>query len=169
MIIYTDGSSQGNPGPSGWAYVMMPNLQSESMVICAAGMPNSTSNRMELTAILQALIYAEILKCTDRIQVYTDSQYVSRSINEGWLDKWIDNNFKNIKNKDLWLQIYKYLCRLNVQISWIKGHSENIYNDLADKLAKEACVFQGIPQVYPIPTAQLMINRSNSRTNDTIV
>jgi ribonuclease HI len=157
MIIYTDGATAVNPGPSGWAYVILMDAKSDKIICAAGGLPHSTSNRMELTAVLNALKYADEIEYRGPIQIYTDSQYVSRAFNEGWLERWIEQNFKNIKNKDLWLQLYRYFCKLEVMITWVKGHTGIFYNELANKLAQEAKMYQGIPNIYPIP----LINVNN--------
>ena len=151
MIIYTDGSCQLNPGIGGWSFVAMRAVNTDKLIVASGGNKSTTSNRMELTAILNALQFCFADNYVDEIIIYTDSQYASRAVNEGWLETWIESNFKNIKNQDLWLQIYKFICKLNVKITWIKGHDGNIYNELADKLAKEATFFQGQPYEWPMP------------------
>ncbi|GHT71639.1 hypothetical protein AGMMS50239_40830 [Bacteroidia bacterium] len=155
MKIYTDGSCQLNPGIGGWSFVIIPNIKSDRIIISAGGNPSTTSNRMELTAILRALAFCMDSGFMDDITVFTDSQYAARAISENWIERWVDCNFKNIKNQDLWLQIYKYICKLNVNVVWVKGHNGDMYNELADRLAKDACFYQGSIQEIKNPAAQL--------------
>lgn len=150
MVVYTDGSCRVNPGGvGGYAAVIIDELaDSNSIKIIAGGDPSTTNNRMELTAVLRALEYFDGIDYSGDITIYTDSQYVSRAINEGWLETWINKLFKNVKNQDLWLLIWKYICKLDVKIEWVKAHNNHEYNELADRLAREACYFQGTIFTY---------------------
>lgn len=146
--VYSDGACKGNPGIGGYASIMVFDNTNLNIKIIAGGDPKSTNNRMEITAVLTALSWIYDNHSNQEIIVYSDSQYMVRAINELWLEKWIDKDFNNIKNKDLWLRLYKYICKLNVKFVWIKGHDGNNFNELADKLATEACYFQGVPFDY---------------------
>ena len=141
--IYTDGACIGNPGPGGWAAIILNNGEKKELF---GGEKLTTNNRMELTAAIKALEY-----CTrhegkqptlKQIKIYTDSIYVKEGITV-WIEKWEKNNWKtsdkkNVKNIDLWKKL-KELVKSNViEWCWIKGHSQNPLNDLADKLAKKA-------------------------------
>ena len=134
--IYTDGSCVGNPGPGGWAAVI---LEGETKKELFGGEKLTTNNRMELTAPIMAL---KKIKSKSHITIFTDSTYVKNGITE-WIKKWEKNGWKNsnkkpVKNKDLWIKLND-LCQKNKVIwKWVKGHSNNKYNILADKLATRA-------------------------------
>ena len=136
-IIYTDGACSGNPGPGGWGAVILDKDNNQNNI---SGKKNeTTNNRMELTAPIMAL---KNVKTNSEITIYTDSTYVKNGITE-WIQKWEKNGWKSankkpIKNKDLWVKLNN-LCKGNKIVwKWVKGHSYNKYNDLADKLATEA-------------------------------
>ena len=137
--IYTDGSSTGKVGPGGWAFVVV-----DSGIITArayGGQDGTTNNQMELYAVTQALKYIhEKLHDEFPCTIWSDSQYVVRGINE-YYPKWnlqMKMGKKLIKNQAFWLELKEVRNLLtNVEIKWIKGHSGNEYNDIADKLAKE--------------------------------
>ena len=141
--IYTDGACIGNPGPGGWAAII---LTANGKKEIFGGEKLTTNNRMELTAAIKALEY-----CVEnegkqpslkQIEIYTDSTYVKEGITV-WIKTWEKNNWKtadkqNVKNVDLWKKL-KELTKFNtMDWNWIKGHSNNTMNDLADKLAKRA-------------------------------
>ena len=140
--IYTDGACVGNPGPGGWAAIVL--LENEKKELFG-GEKLTTNNRMELTAAIKALEYCskeEELPSLKHVKIFTDSVYVKKGITV-WIDNWEKNNWKtadkkNVKNVDLWKKL-RELTKLNhVEWNWIKGHSEDPMNDLADKLAKKA-------------------------------
>ena len=141
--IYTDGACVGNPGPGGWAAIMLIENKKKELF---GGEKLTTNNRMELTAAIKALEYCtkqeEKQKSLKHIRIFTDSTYVKEGITV-WINNWEKNNWKttdkkNVKNVDLWKKL-KELTQSNlVEWNWIKGHSENPMNDLADKLAKRA-------------------------------
>ncbi len=133
ITIYTDGSSKGNPGPGGCAAIIKCGNSYKEI---SKGFRVTTNNRMELLAIIFALEYISLIFYVKDISVFSDSKYVVNSIQKGWLDKWIKNDFKNIKNKDLWIKIYKFIKTYMINFYWIKGHSDNIYNNRCDFLAK---------------------------------
>ena len=128
--IFTDGSSLGNPGPGGWCAVL--RYKNHEKII-QGGDKNTTNNKMELTAVLEAL---KILKEPCEIDLYSDSTYVLKGINE-WLENWVKKDFKNVKNKELWQKLYEVKKRHLIHIHWIKGHSGHKENEICDKIAKE--------------------------------
>ncbi|HAI82153.1 MAG TPA: ribonuclease HI [Chitinophagaceae bacterium] len=134
ITIYTDGSSRGNPGPGGYGIVMLYGKWEKHF---SEGYRHTTNNRMELLAVIKAI---QALKKRDiPIVLYTDSQYVVNAIEKGWLYKWIKTNFAGgKKNSDLWREYYQISRELNIQFKWVKGHADNVYNNLCDKLATEA-------------------------------
>ena len=133
--IYTDGSSLGNPGPSGWGVV------SDSFKL-GAGQPNSTNNRMEMTAILQALEEC-VKRDIQEVRIFTDSNYVKQGINS-WIIKWKQNGWMTsagapVKNKDLWIAVDETRKKLKVvEWRWVKAHNGDPRNEEADKLARES-------------------------------
>ena len=136
-IIYTDGACSGNPGPGGWGAVIFENEKNQNNI--SGSVRNTTNNRMELLAAIMAL---KKVQNNSQITIYTDSTYVKNGITE-WVLKWKKNGWKNankkpVKNKDLWLKLCN-LCEKNkVNWRWVKGHSTNKYNNLADELATQA-------------------------------
>ncbi|HSV09823.1 MAG TPA: ribonuclease HI [Hanamia sp.] len=134
IVIYTDGSSRGNPGPGGYGAILIwGNISKE----ISQGYRLTTNNRMELKAVIAAL---EALKKTDLdVTIYSDSSYVVKAVMEGWLTKWIRTNFKGgIKNKDLWLRYYDLSRKHKIHFKWVKGHAENEFNNRCDVLATKA-------------------------------
>jgi ribonuclease HI len=141
--IYTDGSCVGNPGPGGWAAIIL--LRNGKKEIFG-GEKLTTNNRMELTAAIKSLEYCNKKNVTksslETIKIFTDSNYVKDGITI-WIKNWEKNNWKtadkkNVKNIDLWKKLKKLVESSNVDWFWIKGHSDNPMNDLADELAKKA-------------------------------
>lgn len=135
MQIYTDGSCSPNPGPGGWAAVLL--FDQGNKIVELQGTENqSTNNRMELTAALKAL---ESLEGNNDVEVLTDSRYLQRGISE-WLVKWKKNGWVTaegypVKNRDLWQTFSTQLERHNITWTWIKGHNKNSWNERADTLA----------------------------------
>ena len=141
--IYTDGSCTGNPGPGGWGAII---LSDDGKKELTGGEKLTTNNRMELTATIKALEYCDTFKeqqpSLKYIQIYTDSSYVRDGITI-WINKWEQNNWKtsekkNVKNVDLWKKLKELTQSNQVDWIWIKGHSQDVMNELADKLAKKA-------------------------------
>jgi|TARA_B110000971_G_scaffold130911_1_gene134012 ribonuclease HI len=133
--IYTDGACKGNPGPGGWGALIIENGEKNEIF---GGEANTTNNRMEIMAVIMALRSIE-KKC--EITVFTDSTYVQKGINE-WIDKWKINgwrtsNRKDVKNKDLWVQLDSLNSEISVNWIWVKGHSGHPENDRADFLANQ--------------------------------
>jgi ribonuclease HI len=134
LIIYTDGSSRGNPGPGGYGIVMMWGSHRKEI---SAGYRKTTNNRMELMAVIVAL--GSLTRKNISLTIYTDSQYVVNSVEKKWLDGWIRNDFKGgKKNKDLWLQYYALAKHFVVRFKWVKGHAANPFNNRCDELATAA-------------------------------
>jgi ribonuclease HI len=141
LIVYTDGSSRGNPGPGGYGAILMWGGKAKEL---SAGFRKTTNNRMELMAVIAAL---EALNRPGlNITVYSDSQYVVKAVQEGWLRNWIRTNFKGgKKNKDLWLRYDALAHHHNVKFVWVKGHADNPYNNRCDELATTAADQKGLP------------------------
>ena len=137
--IYTDGACSGNPGPGGWGAVIFDQDKKQKNI--SGNEKNTTNNRMELMAPIMAL---KKIKSKSEVTIFTDSTYVKNGITE-WIKKWEKNGWKNankkpVKNKDLWLKL-NGLCQKNTVIwKWVKGHSNNKYNNLADELATKAII-----------------------------
>jgi len=141
--IYTDGACVGNPGPGGWAAIILEKNTKEELF---GGEKLTTNNRMELTATIKALEFCQNKEekqlSLNQIQIYTDSTYVKDGITI-WIKNWEKNNWKtadkkNVKNVDLWKRLQELVKSKQIEWIWIKGHSNDPMNDLADKLAKAA-------------------------------
>ncbi len=138
--IYTDGACRGNPGPGGWgALLQYGDTEKE---ICG-GESNTTNNRMELTAAIEAL---KLLKRPCDLTLYTDSEYVRKGMLE-WIEGWKKRGWKTaakkpVKNDDLWRQLDQQVSRHQIKWVWVKGHAGNPGNERADALAN-----QGIDQL----------------------
>ena len=135
--IYTDGACSGNPGPGGWGAVIFD--QDDKQKNISGSEKNTTNNRMELLAAIMSL---KKIKSNSEVVIFTDSIYVKNGITE-WMKKWKKNGWKNslkkpVKNKDLWVKLDKLCKANNVSWKWIKGHSTNEFNNLADELATKA-------------------------------
>ena len=146
VTIYTDGSCFGNPGPGGWgAVILFENFKKKIF----GGEKKTTNNRMELTATIKAIEFCNIYKkekklSLKKIKIYTDSIYVKNGITI-WINKWEKNDWKttdkkDVKNIDLWKKLKSLEKDKAIEWNWVKGHSYNQMNDLADQLAKK-----GIP------------------------
>ena len=141
--IYTDGACVGNPGPGGWAAIIIKENKKKELF---GGEKLTTNNRMELTAAIRGLEYCHSEEgeqpSLKEIKIYTDSIYLKEGITV-WIEKWEKNNWKtsdkkNVKNIDLWKKLKEFTKSIQVDWCWVKGHSGDPMNDLADKLAKEA-------------------------------
>ena len=136
-IIYTDGACSGNPGPGGWGAVIFDERKNQNNI--SGKVKDTTNNRMELMAPIMAL---KKIKSKSDITIFTDSTDVKNGITE-WNKKrekngWKNSNRKPVKNKDLWIKLSD-LCEKNKIVwKWVKGHSNNRYNNLADELATAA-------------------------------
>jgi len=138
VVIYTDGACSGNPGPGGWG-VLLRYAHHEKKLSGAE--PETTNNRMELTAAIRAL---ELLRERCRVDLYTDSQYLQKGITQ-WLVNWKKKNWKRadktpVKNVDLWQQLDDLVTRHQISWHWVKAHNDHPENDLVDQLARDAIV-----------------------------
>ena len=133
VTIYTDGACSGNPGPGGWGAIL---LYKDTVREMSGGDAQTTNNRMELLGAISAL---SSLKEPCEVSLYTDSQYLAKAINEGWLKGWKAKNWKRkdgeLKNIDLWQEIDRLLRVHTVAFHWVKGHADNKYNNRCDELA----------------------------------
>lgn len=134
VIIYTDGSSRGNPGPGGYGVVLMAGQLRKEM---SGGFRHTTNNRMELLAVIMGL--EALKKPATKVVVYSDSKYVVDAVEKGWLLGWMKNNFKGgKKNPDLWRRFHAIYQKHHVKFVWVKGHANNPYNNRCDELATTA-------------------------------
>ena len=133
-MLYTDGAARGNPGRGGYGALLISGSHKKEL---AAGYRLTTNNRMELMAVIAGF---EALKIEGlQITVYSDSQYIIKALNEGWLNKWMATNFAGgKKNRDLWVKLYDLFTRHQVKFTWVKGHADNPYNNRCDTLATAA-------------------------------
>lgn len=133
VCIYTDGACSGNPGPGGWATILRYNGHEKEL---SGGEAETTNNRMELMAAISAL---EALREPCEVELWTDSQYLSRAINEGWLENWKRRGWKRkegeLKNPELWRRLDALLGEHKVAVGWVKGHDGHEYNERCDALA----------------------------------
>jgi len=141
IFLYTDGAASGNPGPGGWGVVLAcGNLRKEM----SGGFRLTTNNRMELLAVIKGL---EAIKWDNaEVEVYSDSQYVVKAINEGWLPKWVETGFKKKKNADLWMRFLPLYQRHRVNFHWLKGHAGHPENERCDALAVQAYNMPNLPE-----------------------
>jgi ribonuclease HI len=134
VTIYTDGSSRGNPGPGGFGVILMSGQHRKEL---SQGYHLTTNNRMELMAVIAGL--KALKKEGMHVTVYSDSQYVVKAVEEGWLKNWIKTNFKGgKKNPDLWTAYYHLSQKHHVKFRWVKGHANNPFNNRCDELATAA-------------------------------
>lgn len=133
VTIYTDGACSGNPGPGGWGAILEYKGQMREM---SGGERETTNNRMELMGVISAL---SALKEPCSVELYTDSQYISKAINENWLKSWKAKNWTRkggeLKNVDLWKRLDQLLSTHSVSFHWVKGHADNEFNNRCDALA----------------------------------
>jgi len=137
VVVYTDGACSGNPGPGGWAALLKFGDTEREL---SGGEARTTNNRMELRAAIEAL---KALKEPCRVSIHTDSAYLQRAFEEGWLDRWQRNGWKTaskkpVENQDLWQELLR-LSRLH-RVAWVKvkGHADDVYNNRVDRLAVAA-------------------------------
>jgi ribonuclease HI len=141
IIIYTDGSARGNPGPGGLGVVMMYGKHRREI---SEGYRITTNNRMELLAVIRGL---EALKRKDlKVKIYTDSKYVSEAVNQRWVFKWEARGFKKKKNVDLWQRFLELYRMYDITFIWVKGHADIPENERCDRLAVEASFREDLPE-----------------------
>jgi ribonuclease HI len=134
--IYADGACRGNPGPGGWGALLSASGKEREL---SGSEPHTTNNRMELTAVIEAL---KTLKRGVEADLYTDSQYVLKGITE-WVPQWKARGWKTadkkaVKNQDLWELLERETERHRIVWHWVKGHAGNPGNERVDRLANEA-------------------------------
>ncbi len=135
ILIYTDGACLGNPGAGGWGAVLIYGEHQKEISGCEA---QTTNNRMELMAIIQAL---RALKRSSKVVIFTDSKYALDGITK-WIKSWKQNgwrtaNRKLVKNSDLWQELDLEVAKHQIEWQWVKGHAGDFFNELADKLANK--------------------------------
>ncbi|MFQ5626800.1 MAG: ribonuclease HI [Methyloligellaceae bacterium] len=135
VTIYTDGACSGNPGPGGWGAILIYRDHRKEL---NGGEAETTNNRMELTAAIEAL---NTLKPSCEVDLHTDSNYLREGITS-WIKKWKTNGWrtaskKPVKNADLWEQLEAARSRHEVRWHWVKGHAGHQHNERADELARE--------------------------------
>jgi ribonuclease HI len=138
LTIYTDGAIQQSRKIGGWAAVILEDNQDSYAI--AGRVVNTTSNRMELQAVIEALEEAS-LRCdmaSTEIEIISDSQYVVFGATD-WLKKWKNNRWKGaggkVVNRDLWERVDKFIQEGNIKFTWVRGHNGTLYNEICDKLA----------------------------------
>ena len=136
--IYTDGACSGNPGPGGWGAVLRFNGVEKEL---CGGAAETTNNRMELTAVIEAL---GALKEPCQVKLTTDSKYVVDAVEKGWAKSWQNNGWRKADKKpalnpDLWGQLLELLEKHQVTFKWVKGHNEHPENERCDRLAVNEC------------------------------
>ena len=134
VTIYTDGACSGNPGPGGWGSIL---IYKDNYKEISGGKSSTTNNEMELTAVVESL---SRLKEPCQVILYSDSSYVVNAINKSWLEKWEANGWINSKKQTLpnlllWKQLAELVKIHKVEFVWVKGHSDNEYNNRCDCLA----------------------------------
>jgi Ribonuclease HI len=133
VTVYTDGACSGNPGPGGWGAILNYKGNVREM---SGGEAQTTNNRMELMGVISAL---EALNYPCEVQLYTDSKYIVDAINKGWLKSWKSKGWKRkdgeLKNIDLWQEIWELISLHTVTFNWVKGHADNPHNNRCDEMA----------------------------------
>ena len=137
VTIYTDGSCEGNPGRGGWGAILRYDQHERTL---SGGSPDTTNNRMELTAALKAL---QALKRPCNVKLHTDSQYLKRAFTDGWIRNWRKNGWLNsnrepVKNQDLWNDLWDESQKHHIEWIKVKAHSNNKLNNRVDQLAVRA-------------------------------
>lgn len=137
VTVYTDGACSGNPGPGGWAALLIFGPHEREL---SGAEPQTTNNRMELRAAVEAL---SVLKEPCEVTVHTDSAYMQRAFADGWLERWQRNGWKTaskkpVENQDLWKQLVALTERHRVHWVKVKGHADDVHNNRVDRLAVEA-------------------------------
>ena len=139
VTIYTDGACSGNPGPGGWGAILVSGAHRKEI---SGGDPETTNNRMELTAAIEAL---RALAGSAEVDLYTDSTYLKKGITQ-WIESWKANGWKRrsgkrwlpVKNEDLWRTLDELVALQNVTFHWVEAHAGHEENERADRLAREA-------------------------------
>jgi ribonuclease HI len=134
VTIYTDGACSGNPGPGGWAAILIAGNYKKEL---SGGEANTTNNRMELAGVINGL---RALTRPCNVTIYSDSAYVVNAFNQNWLGKWMTNGWKNsakaeVANSDLWKELAVLTATHKVTFSKVKGHADDELNNRCDELA----------------------------------
>ena len=134
VTIYTDGACSGNPGPGGWACILIAGNYKKEL---SGGEAQTTNNRMELSGVINGL---RALTRPCKVTIYSDSAYVVNAFNQNWLDKWMTNGWKNsakaeVANADLWKELAVLTATHQVTFSKVKGHADDELNNRCDELA----------------------------------
>jgi ribonuclease HI len=133
LVIYTDGSARGNPGPGGYGAILMWGNQRKEL---SQGYRKTTNNRMELMAVIAAL--QTLKKDGLDVVIYSDSSYVINSVEKRWVFNWVKTGFKDKKNADLWRIFLSLYSKNKIRFVWVKGHADNPFNNRCDELATAA-------------------------------
>lgn len=139
VVIYTDGACSGNPGKGGWCAILIYDNNGIQVRKSISGSKNdTTNNKMELTAVIEAL---NVLKEPVEVQLFTDSKYVMEGATK-WLNGWVKNNWKtsnkkSVANQDLWEKLLPLLEKYRINWNWVKGHSDNEFNNKCDEIARK--------------------------------
>lgn len=146
VLLFSDGSCLGNPGPGGWAAILRLVSSCEERELCG-GFSRTTNNRMEILSVLEGL---RALKEPCMVDVYSDSQYVCNAVQKGWLSAWrrggwIKSDKKAVKNRDLWEALIPLLTRHQVTFHWLRGHAGHPENERCDVLARTQAARSGLP------------------------
>ncbi len=141
IYLFTDGAASGNPGPGGYGVVLKCGDLCKEL---SGGYALTTNNRMELLAVIKGL---EAIRWENAVvEVWSDSSYVVKAVNEGWLDNWVLKDFKKVKNPDLWRRFLElYRCH-RITFHWLKGHAGHPENERCDRLAVAAYQAPDLPQ-----------------------
>ena len=140
VVIYTDGSSRGNPGPGGYGAILISEKGHQKKL--SEGFRKTTNNRMELLSVIKAL---EALKKPCEVIVFSDSKYVVDAVEKGWVYAWQKKGFAKKKNPDLWKRYLNVAKNHRIKFEWVKGHSGNEFNERCDKLAVAAAQKSDLP------------------------
>src|SRR5690606_10121585 len=130
ITIYTDGASRGNPGPGGYATILVYNQYRKEL---SEGFRKTTNNRMELLAVIKGL--EALKKEGSNVTVYSDSKYVVDAVERGWVWGWMKKGFQGKKNAELWRRFVEVYKKHNVTLKWVKGHAGHVENERCDELA----------------------------------
>ncbi|MFH1096649.1 MAG: ribonuclease HI [Candidatus Desantisbacteria bacterium] len=137
ITIYTDGACRGNPGPGGWAAILIIEEKEQEF---AGGQRNTTNNQMELMGVIQGL---KAIKPPSKIRIYSDSAYIINAFTQNWIKNWLSNGWQTatkqpVKNQDLWQELLRLIQPHQVEWVKVKGHSGDKYNERCDRLAVAA-------------------------------
>ena len=151
--IYTDGACRGNPGPGGWAAIIL-TLRDQKFTV-RGGDPNSTNNRMEITAAIKGLQQLDYWIPEPRdlpVILHSDSKYLTDAFNQNWLGKWQKNGWststgQSVSNRDLWEVLLLLTKQRNITWQWVKAHSGDYFNEICDRMATEEAETAAQPSI----------------------